>query len=49
MHFPVPGIIAPDRRARCAKDTDLTNLPLRDLNQDRIWCALVALARDVTA
>ena len=38
------------RRARCedririAKDTGLTNLPLHDLDQNRIWCALVMLA-----
>ena len=43
------------RRARCedrirnAKDTGLANLPLHDLDQNRIWCALVALAGDLTA
>jgi hypothetical protein len=56
-----PGTQLPDlelrhrRRARCedriraAKDTGLTNLPLHDLNQNRIWCAIIALACDITA
>ncbi|WP_246170955.1 transposase [Pseudonocardia hierapolitana] len=34
---------------RVAKDTGLTNLPLHDLDQNRIWCAIVALAYAVTA
>jgi Transposase DDE domain group 1 len=29
-------------RIRCAKDTGLTNLPLHDFDQNRIWCAIVA-------
>jgi hypothetical protein len=33
-------------RIRNAKDTDLTNLPLHDFNQNRIWYALVGLAAD---
>ena len=43
------------RRARCedririAKDTGLTNLPLQGFEQNRIWCALVMLAVDLTA
>ena len=43
------------RRARCedririAKDTGLANLPLHDLDQNRIWCALVSLACELTA
>ncbi len=43
------------RRARCedriraAKDTGLTNLPLHDFDQNRIWCAIVALACDLIA
>jgi Transposase DDE domain group 1 len=36
-------------RIRCAKDTGLTNLPLHDLNQNRIWCAIIALACELTA
>jgi len=36
-------------RIRAAKDTGLTNLPLHDFNQNRIWCALVALACELTA
>jgi hypothetical protein len=36
-------------RIRCAKDTGLTNLPLHDLDQNRIWCAIVALACELTA
>ncbi len=42
------------RRARCedrirvAKDTGLRNLPLQGFNQNRIWCAIVALAVEVT-
>ena len=43
------------RRARCgdriraAKDTGLRNLPLHGFAQNRIWCAIVALACDVLA
>ena len=43
------------RRARCedririAKDTGLTNLPLHDFDQNQIWCAIVALACELTA
>lgn len=43
------------RRARCedrirnAKDTGLTNLPLHEMNQNRIWCAIVSLACELTA
>jgi hypothetical protein len=43
------------RRARCedrirvAKDTGLRNLPLHDFDQNRIWCAIVALAVELTA
>jgi len=43
------------RRARCedrirvAKDTGLTNLPLHDFAQNQIWCAIVALAVELTA
>jgi len=43
------------RRARCedrirnSKDTGLTNLPLHDFDQNRIWCAIVALAVELTA
>ena len=36
-------------RIRCAKDTGLTNLPLHDLAQNKIWCAIVALACELTA
>ena len=36
-------------RIRCAKDTGLQNLPLHDLTQNRIWCALVTLACELTA
>jgi Transposase DDE domain group 1 len=36
-------------RIRCAKDTGLTNLPLHDFAQNQIWCALVALACELTA
>ena len=35
-------------RIRVAKDTGLTNLPLHDLAQNKIWCALVALACEIT-
>ncbi|MGH3862261.1 IS1380 family transposase, partial [Actinokineospora sp.] len=56
-----PGTQLPDlelrhrRRARCedriraAKDTGLRNLPLHDFTQNQIWCAIVALASDLTA
>jgi hypothetical protein len=43
------------RRARCedririAKDTGLRNLPLHDFGQNQIWCAIVALAVELTA
>jgi len=43
------------RRARCedririAKDTGLVNLPLHGYAQNQIWCAIVALALDITA
>ena len=43
------------RRARCedrirnAKDTGLANLPLHGFDQNRIWCALVQLAMELTA
>jgi hypothetical protein len=36
-------------RIRTAKDTGLRNLPLHDLDQNRIWCAVVALACELTA
>ena len=36
-------------RIRNAKDTGLRNLPLHDFNQNRIWCAIVALACELTA
>jgi hypothetical protein len=36
-------------RIRAAKDTGLTNLPLHELDQNRIWCAIVALALEMTA
>jgi hypothetical protein len=36
-------------RIRCAKDTGLTNLPLHDFTQNQIWCAIVALACELTA
>ena len=36
-------------RIRAAKDTGLTNLPLHELDQNRIWQAVVALACDITA
>lgn len=43
------------RRARCedrirnSKDTGLRNLPLHDFSQNQIWCAIVALAVELTA
>ena len=36
-------------RIRCAKDTGLRNLPLHSFNQNRIWCAIVTLAAEMTA
>ena len=36
-------------RIRVAKDTGLSNLPLHDFTQNQLWCALVALALDLTA
>ena len=36
-------------RIRTAQDTGLTNLPLHDFDQNRIWCALVGLAAELTA
>jgi hypothetical protein len=43
------------RRARCedrirvAKDTGLTNLPLHGFDANRIWCAIISLAVEITA
>ncbi len=43
------------RRARCedririAKDTGLNNLPLKSFAANQIWCAVVALAAEITA
>jgi hypothetical protein len=37
-----------DDRIRVAKDTCLANLPLHDVAQNQIWCALVALACELT-
>jgi hypothetical protein len=36
-------------RIRCAKHTGLTNLPLHAFAQNRIWCALIAMACEITA
>ena len=36
-------------RIRAAKDTGLTNLPLHELDQNRIWQSVVALACEITA
>jgi hypothetical protein len=36
-------------RIRTAKDTGLRNLPLHDFTQNQIWCAIVALACEITA
>src|SRR3954451_16624412 len=36
-------------RIRCANDTGLANLPLHDVAQNQIWCAIVALAADLVA
>ena len=36
-------------RIRAAKDTGLTNLPLHDFAQNQVWCAIVALACELTA
>jgi len=36
-------------RIRNAKDTGLANLPLHDFDQNRIWCAMVGLAVELTA
>jgi hypothetical protein len=38
-----------DDRIRCAKDSGLASLPLHDFAQNQIWCAIVALAADLTA
>ena len=35
-------------RIRCAKHTGLANLPLHEFTQNRIWCALVTLACEIT-
>jgi len=36
-------------RIRVCKDTGLTNLPLHGFDANRIWCAVVALAAEITA
>ena len=35
--------------AATSKDIRLMNLPLAGFEQNRIWCAIVALAMDITA
>src|SRR5215213_10825313 len=35
-------------RIRVAKDTGLSNLPLHGFTQNQLWCALVALACELT-
>jgi Transposase DDE domain group 1 len=44
-----PGRARCEDRIRLAKDTGLTNLPLYGFAQNQIWCALVALACELTA
>ncbi|CAI7979636.1 Tnp_DDE_dom domain-containing protein [Frankia sp. Hr75.2] len=39
--MPVGGVLR-------ARPTGLTNLPLHDFTQNQLWCALVALALDLT-
>ncbi|AYD90758.1 IS1380 family transposase [Actinomyces lilanjuaniae] len=36
-------------RVRCAKDTGLDRMPLQAFAANRIWCQVVALARDILA
>ena len=36
-------------RIRISKDTGLNNLPLHGFNQNQIWCAIVAIAVELTA
>jgi hypothetical protein len=36
-------------RIRICKDTGLSNLPLHGFAQNQIWCAIVALAAELTA
>ena len=36
-------------RIRCAKETGLRNLPLHSFDANRIWCAIVTLAAELTA
>jgi hypothetical protein len=36
-------------RIRAAKDTGLRNLPFHDMNQNRVWVAISALAQDLLA
>jgi hypothetical protein len=36
-------------RIRCVKDTRLRNPPLHDFAQNQLWCAIVALACELTA
>jgi hypothetical protein len=36
-------------RIRAAKDTGMRNLPFHDLDQNRIWLAIAALAADLLA
>ena len=36
-------------RIRAAKDTGMRNLPFHDMNQNRIWLAVAALAADLLA
>ncbi|WP_214370463.1 transposase [Pseudonocardia sp. H11422] len=38
-----------ENRIRAAKDTGMRNLPFHDMNQNRIWLAVTALAADLLA
>jgi Transposase DDE domain group 1 len=44
-HLPLAGA----DRIRCSKDTGLVGMPLHDFAQNQIWCAIVALAVELTA
>ena len=43
------GLAHSEDRIRLAKDTGLANLPLHSFAANQIWCAVVALAAEITA
>jgi hypothetical protein len=47
-HVPDHGIGPDENRVRAAKDNGLTNLPLHELNQNKIWCTAFRASTGMT-